>query len=209
LMIYFVLFMLLIAIFFLNILVGSVIETNKSSKSFVAAASFNSNEYNCIYKALTSKLLILRFRLHKKLYQFINSSLYQKIVFVSVLVNTFILAIQWYQQADNIKVTIYWINIVFTILFFIEAIFVLVVLTPVYYFKNFFRCMELFIAVFSLLEFIFQRTLYQDSISFAYSHIFSSLRILRLVQFGKKSKLIYWTLVRSLEVCIHSCLASL
>ena len=100
---------------------------------------------------------------------------------------------------------IYYLNAACTFFFVFEALIKLVVLTPPIYFRNLWNTFSFLIVLGSVIEFIVQRS---GMTGVPYSHIASTFRVLRLLQFIPRVKRILWTIIRSLKVCCFLSLPS-
>ena len=178
-LIYFIIYMVIVTFFLINLLVGFVIVTfqDVGIKSFkdsnldrnqvhinVVGVAFSYEEMlliqylfetintilsercfvamvtllfflqrNCLYVALTSnphKKYIPKYSCHAKLYQLVHSWIFRAVILITVFVNIIVLAIQHYNMNETVTIAIYWTNVGFTVLFALEALFKLVVLTP-------------------------------------------------------------------------------
>ncbi|XP_019855146.1 PREDICTED: voltage-dependent L-type calcium channel subunit alpha-1D-like isoform X2 [Amphimedon queenslandica] len=212
-LVYHVLFMVLVTFFLINLLVGFVIVTfQQNGIKRYDEANLDRNQRNCLYFSLTSvprKKYIPQFSFHKRLYSVINSWLWRLVINILVAINVIILSCQYYtnnntnnmDSPSKLEVTIYWINFGFTILFTLEAVFKIIILTPPHYFRSSERGFEFLLVIGSVLELTLQSVLVRDSNSiWRYSQIASCLRVLRLVQISKNTRLIVWTVLRSLEI---------
>ena len=108
------------------------------------------------------------------------------------------------EYSDGV-IVIYYLNAACTFFFVFEALIKLVVLTPPIYFRNLWNTFSFLIVLGSVIEFIVQRS---GMTGVPYSHIASTFRVLRLLQFIPRVKRILWTIIRSLKVCCFLSLPS-
>ncbi len=86
-----------------------------------------------MYVALTAsykKGCVPKNRFHQFCYSIVTSTLFESIIYIAIIINTVILALQHYQMSHSLTKSIYWINVGFTVLFTLEAILKLVILRP-------------------------------------------------------------------------------
>ena len=89
---------------------------------------------NCLYVALTANykkgFIPKRDGFHKLCYSIITSTYFERAIYISIFINSAVLAVQHYHMSQTLNLSIYWINLGFTVLFTAEAILKLVILTP-------------------------------------------------------------------------------
>jgi hypothetical protein len=198
--IYFLLYMCIMTLVLLNMFIGFVIVTfQEVGVKAYRESKLDRNQRNCLYFALTTKPVfryVPKFRLQERLMDFTTHPVFSAFILTSLVCNSIVLCLQNFESA---RVTIYWINFFFTLLFSVEAVLKIIAQHPVNYFKKFWNFVEFLSTTGAIIEFILQLTVLKDS-DFRYSHFASSFRVLWILRFVPQVRLIMWTVIKSLEI---------
>uniref|UniRef100_A0A673MH40 Voltage-dependent L-type calcium channel subunit alpha n=1 Tax=Sinocyclocheilus rhinocerous TaxID=307959 RepID=A0A673MH40_9TELE len=132
--IFFIIYIIIIAFFMMNIFVGFVIITfREQGEAEFKNCELNKNQRQCVYYALKAqpiKIYIPKNPSQLKFWKIINSSQFEYIMFVLILLNTLTLAVQHYEQSKLFNFVMDILNMIFTTLFTVEMIIKLLALRP-------------------------------------------------------------------------------
>uniref|UniRef100_A0A8C6VBR5 Voltage-dependent L-type calcium channel subunit alpha n=1 Tax=Naja naja TaxID=35670 RepID=A0A8C6VBR5_NAJNA len=124
--IFFIIYLILIAFFMMNIFVGFIIVTfQEQGETEYKNCELNKNQRQCVQYALKARPL--RCYIPKNPYQYqiwylVTSSYFEYLMFFLITLNTICLGMQHYKQSDMMNELSNILNVVFTILFTIEMI---------------------------------------------------------------------------------------
>uniref|UniRef100_A0A3P9DM50 Voltage-dependent L-type calcium channel subunit alpha n=1 Tax=Maylandia zebra TaxID=106582 RepID=A0A3P9DM50_9CICH len=124
--IFFIIYIIIIAFFMMNIFVGFVIITfREQGEAEFKNCELNKNQRQCVYYALKAqpiKIYIPKNPSQLKFWKIINSSQFEYVMFVLILGNTLTLAVQHYEQSKLFTSIMDILNMIFTVVFTIEMI---------------------------------------------------------------------------------------
>jgi voltage-dependent calcium channel L type alpha-1D len=135
---YFIVYIIIIAFFMVNIFVGFVIVTfqNEGEQEY-KNCDLDKNQRNCIEFALKAKPVrryIPKHRIQYKVWWFVTSSTFECIIFILILMNTINLSMRFYNQPPFYAETLDVLNLIYTAAFSLEMVFKL----AAFRFKNYF-----------------------------------------------------------------------
>lgn len=124
---YYIIYIIIIAFFMVNIFVGFVIVTfqNEGEQEY-KDCDLDKNQRNCIEFALKAKPVrryIPKHGIQYKLWWFVTSSSFEYTIFVLILVNTITLAMKFYKQPEIYTELLDVLNMFFTAVFALEFVF--------------------------------------------------------------------------------------
>uniref|UniRef100_A0A3Q4MK40 Voltage-dependent L-type calcium channel subunit alpha n=1 Tax=Neolamprologus brichardi TaxID=32507 RepID=A0A3Q4MK40_NEOBR len=124
--IFFIVYIIIIAFFMMNIFVGFVIITfREQGEQEYKNCELDKNQRQCVEYALKAqplKLYIPKNPVQYKFWSIINSTGFEYVMFVLILLNTVTLAIQHYEQSKTFSYIMDILNMVFTGLFTLEML---------------------------------------------------------------------------------------
>uniref|UniRef100_M4AUT7 Voltage-dependent L-type calcium channel subunit alpha n=1 Tax=Xiphophorus maculatus TaxID=8083 RepID=M4AUT7_XIPMA len=124
--IFFIIYIIIIAFFMMNIFVGFVIITfREQGEAEFKNCELNKNQRQCVYYALKAqpiKIYIPKNPSQLKFWRIINSSQFEYVMFVLILGNTLTLAVQHYEQSKLFTSVMDILNMIFTVVFTVEMI---------------------------------------------------------------------------------------
>uniref|UniRef100_A0A672LUQ6 Voltage-dependent L-type calcium channel subunit alpha n=1 Tax=Sinocyclocheilus grahami TaxID=75366 RepID=A0A672LUQ6_SINGR len=176
--IFFIVYIIIIAFFMMNIFVGFVIITfREQGEAEFKNCELDKNQRQCVEYALKAqplKLYIPKNPVQYKFWSIINSTGFEYIMFVLILLNTVTLAVQHYDQSKFFSYVMDILNMVFTGLFTVEMIIKLMALRL--------RSSE-------------------DSsrVSITFFRLFRVMRLVKLLSKGEGIRTLLWTFVKSLQ----------
>uniref|UniRef100_T1GVR3 Voltage-dependent L-type calcium channel subunit alpha n=1 Tax=Megaselia scalaris TaxID=36166 RepID=T1GVR3_MEGSC len=136
--IFYIVFIIIIAFFMVNIFVGFVIVTfqNEGEQEY-KDCDLDKNQRNCIEFALKAKPVrryIPKHRIQYKVWWFVTSQGFEYTIFVLIMINTVTLTMKFYKQPDYYSNFLDALNMLFTAVFALEFVFKL----AAFRFKNYF-----------------------------------------------------------------------
>uniref|UniRef100_A0A8C5T033 Voltage-dependent L-type calcium channel subunit alpha n=1 Tax=Laticauda laticaudata TaxID=8630 RepID=A0A8C5T033_LATLA len=156
--IFFIIYLILIAFFMMNIFVGFIIVTfQEQGETEYKNCELNKNQRQCVQYALKARPL--RCYIPKNPYQYqiwylVTSSYFEYLMFFLITLNTICLGMQHYKQSDMMNQLSNILNVVFTILFTIEMILKLIAFKAKGYFGDPWNVFDFLIVVGSIIDVI-------------------------------------------------------
>uniref|UniRef100_A0A8C4NY89 Voltage-dependent L-type calcium channel subunit alpha n=1 Tax=Dicentrarchus labrax TaxID=13489 RepID=A0A8C4NY89_DICLA len=215
--IFFIIYIIIIAFFMMNIFVGFVIITfREQGEAEFKNCELNKNQRQCVYYALKAqpiKIYIPKNPSQLKFWRIINSSQFEYIMFVLILGNTLTLAVQHYEQSKMFTSIMDILNMIFTVVFTIEMIIKLLALRAHHYFIDPWNSFDALIVVGSVLDIAvsefsvssfrhpFEKMRKRESgkVSITFFRLFRVLRLVKLLSKGEGIRTLLWTFVKSLQ----------
>ncbi|KAM8792366.1 LOW QUALITY PROTEIN: voltage-dependent L-type calcium channel subunit alpha-1F-like [Eudromia elegans] len=132
--IFFIVYIIVIAFFMMNIFVGFVIITFRAQgESEYKNCELDKNQRQCVEYALKAQPLrryIPKNRTQHRVWAMVNSTAFEYIMFVLILLNTIALAVQHYEQSKPFNYVMDLLNMVFTGLFTVEMLLKIIAFKP-------------------------------------------------------------------------------
>uniref|UniRef100_A0A4W6E0H5 Voltage-dependent L-type calcium channel subunit alpha n=1 Tax=Lates calcarifer TaxID=8187 RepID=A0A4W6E0H5_LATCA len=201
--IFFIIYIIIIAFFMMNIFVGFVIITfREQGEAEFKNCELNKNQRQCVYYALKAqpiKIYIPKNPSQLKFWKIINSSQFEYVMFVLILGNTLTLAVQHYEQSKLFTSIMDILNMIFTVVFTIEMIIKLLALR--HYFIDPWNSFDALIVVGSVLDIAVSEFSVRESgkVSITFFRLFRVLRLVKLLSKGEGIRTLLWTFVKSLQ----------
>uniref|UniRef100_A0A674BGK0 Voltage-dependent L-type calcium channel subunit alpha n=1 Tax=Salmo trutta TaxID=8032 RepID=A0A674BGK0_SALTR len=154
--IFFIIYIIIIAFFMMNIFVGFVIVTfQEQGEKEYKNCELDKNQRQCVEYALKARPL--RRYIPKNPYQYkfwyvVNSTGFEYVMFVLIILNTLCLAIQHYGQSHLFNYAMDVLNMVFTGVFTVEMILKLIAFRPRHYFADAWNTFDALIVVGSVVD---------------------------------------------------------
>ncbi|XP_056102678.1 voltage-dependent L-type calcium channel subunit alpha-1F [Rhinichthys klamathensis goyatoka] len=211
---FFVIYIIIIAFFMMNIFVGFVIITfREQGEAEFKNCELNKNQRQCVYYALKAqpiKIYIPKNPSQLKFWKIINSSQFEYIMFVLILLNTLALAVQHYEQSKLFNSVMDILNMIFTTLFTIEMIIKLLALRPYHYFIDAWNSFDALIVVGSLVDIMIaefsgggghgeEKDGESAKVSITFFRLFRVMRLVKLLSKGEGIRTLLWTFLKSLQ----------
>nr|XP_021334158.1 voltage-dependent L-type calcium channel subunit alpha-1D [Danio rerio] len=212
--IFFIIYIIIIAFFMMNIFVGFVIITfREQGEAEFKNCELNKNQRQCVYYALKAqpiKIYIPKNPSQLKFWKIINSSQFEYIMFVLILLNTLTLAVQHYEQSKLFNSVMDILNMIFTTLFTVEMIIKLMALRPYHYFIDAWNSFDALIVVGSLVDIMIAELSgggghgegkegESAKVSITFFRLFRVMRLVKLLSKGEGIRTLLWTFVKSLQ----------
>ncbi|XP_055366056.1 voltage-dependent L-type calcium channel subunit alpha-1D isoform X2 [Betta splendens] len=213
--IFFIIYIIIIAFFMMNIFVGFVIITfREQGEAEFKNCELNKNQRQCVYYALKAqpiKIYIPKNPSQLKFWRIINSSQFEYVMFVLILGNTLTLAVQHYEQSKLFTSIMDILNMIFTVVFTIEMIIKLMALRAHHYFIDPWNSFDALIVVGSVLDIAVSEFSgggghgegggkgESGKVSITFFRLFRVLRLVKLLSKGEGIRTLLWTFVKSLQ----------
>ncbi|XP_076597235.1 voltage-dependent L-type calcium channel subunit alpha-1D-like [Chaetodon auriga] len=213
--IFFIIYIIIIAFFMMNIFVGFVIITfREQGEAEFKNCELNKNQRQCVYYALKAqpiKIYIPKNPSQLKFWKIINSSQFEYVMFVLILGNTLTLAVQHYEQSKMFTSIMDILNMIFTVVFTIEMIIKLLALRAHHYFIDPWNSFDALIVVGSVLDIAVSEFSgggghgesggkgESGKVSITFFRLFRVLRLVKLLSKGEGIRTLLWTFVKSLQ----------
>ncbi|XP_077956405.1 voltage-dependent L-type calcium channel subunit alpha-1C isoform X8 [Gasterosteus aculeatus] len=167
--IFFIIYIIIIAFFMMNIFVGFVIVTfQEQGEQEYKNCELDKNQRQCVEYALKARPL--RRYIPKNPYQYkvwyvVNSTYFEYLMFTLILLNTICLAMQHHGQTKNFNDAMNILNMLFTGLFTVEMILKLIAFKPRGYFSDPWNVFDFLIVIGSIIDVILSEISPADSSS--------------------------------------------
>uniref|UniRef100_A0A674E704 Voltage-dependent L-type calcium channel subunit alpha n=1 Tax=Salmo trutta TaxID=8032 RepID=A0A674E704_SALTR len=202
--IFFIIYIIIIAFFMMNIFVGFVIVTfQEQGEKEYKNCELDKNQRQCVEYALKARPL--RRYIPKNPYQYkfwyvVNSTGFEYVMFVLIILNTLCLAIQHYGQSHLFNYAMDILNMVFTGVFTVEMIFKLIAFKPRGYFGDAWNVFDALVVIGSVVDIILtQNTEDSARISITFFRLFRVMRLVKLLSRGEGIRTLLWTFIKSFQ----------
>uniref|UniRef100_A0AAZ3R4C8 Calcium channel, voltage-dependent, L type, alpha 1F subunit n=1 Tax=Oncorhynchus tshawytscha TaxID=74940 RepID=A0AAZ3R4C8_ONCTS len=190
----------------MNIFVGFVIITfREQGESEYKNCELDKNQRQCVEFALKAqplKLYIPKNPVQYKFWSFIQSTAFEYVMFVLILLNTVTLAVQHYEQSKVFSHVMDILNMVFTGLFTVEMLLKLLALRLRHYFIDAWNSFDALIVVGSVVDIVVTEFSSSDDssrVSITFFRLFRVMRLVKLLSKGEGIRTLLWTFVKSLQ----------
>ncbi|XP_037387927.1 calcium channel, voltage-dependent, L type, alpha 1D subunit, a isoform X3 [Pygocentrus nattereri] len=215
--IFFIIYIIIIAFFMMNIFVGFVIVTfQEQGEKEYKNCELDKNQRQCVEYALKARPL--RRYIPKNPYQYkfwyvVNSTGFEYIMFVLIMLNTLCLAVQHYGQSQLFNYVMDILNMVFTAVFTVEMVLKLIAFKPRHYFTDAWNTFDALIVVGSVVDIaitevnpteapqVDESGNTEDSarISITFFRLFRVMRLVKLLSRGEGIRTLLWTFIKSFQ----------
>uniref|UniRef100_A0A8D3ATU1 Voltage-dependent L-type calcium channel subunit alpha n=1 Tax=Scophthalmus maximus TaxID=52904 RepID=A0A8D3ATU1_SCOMX len=196
--IFFIIYIIIIAFFMMNIFVGFVIVTfqEQGEKEYKnCELDKNQVEFLCVH-------LCRQCVEYYKFWYVVNSTGFEYVMFVLIILNTLCLAIQHHGQSHLFNYAMDVLNMVFTGVFTVEMILKLIAFKPRNYFADAWNTFDALIVVGSVVDIaITEINNTEDSarISITFFRLFRVMRLVKLLSRGEGIRTLLWTFIKSFQ----------
>ncbi|XP_077371286.1 voltage-dependent L-type calcium channel subunit alpha-1D isoform X7 [Festucalex cinctus] len=216
--IFFIIYIIIIAFFMMNIFVGFVIVTfQEQGEKEYKNCELDKNQRQCVEYALKARPL--RRYIPKNPYQYkfwyvVNSTGFEYVMFVLIILNTLCLAIQHHGQSHLFNYAMDILNMVFTGVFTVEMIFKLIAFKPRGYVGDAWNVFDALVVIGSVVDIILSQSAAlpvvkvivepgntEDSarISITFFRLFRVMRLVKLLSRGDGIRTLLWTFIKSFQ----------
>uniref|UniRef100_G3TCV8 Voltage-dependent L-type calcium channel subunit alpha n=1 Tax=Loxodonta africana TaxID=9785 RepID=G3TCV8_LOXAF len=214
--IFFIIYIILIAFFMMNIFVGFVIVTfQEQGETEYKNCELNKNQRQCVQYALKARPLrcyIPKNPYQYKVWYFVTSSYFEYLMFALIMLNTICLGMQHYNQSEQMNHISDILNVAFTIIFTLEMILKLMAFKARGYFGDPWNVFDFLIVIGSIIDVILSeidpggqneclKTFDPDEsgrISSAFFRLFRVLGVIKLVR-GEGVRTLLGTFIKSFQ----------
>ncbi|XP_022599333.1 voltage-dependent L-type calcium channel subunit alpha-1D-like [Seriola dumerili] len=216
--IFFIIYIIIIAFFMMNIFVGFVIVTfQEQGEKEYKNCELDKNQRQCVEYALKARPL--RRYIPKNPYQYkfwyvVNSTGFEYVMFVLIILNTLCLAIQHHGQSHLFNCAMDILNMVFTGVFTVEMILKLIAFKPRGYVGDAWNVFDALVVIGSVVDIILSQSAAlpvfkvivepgntEDSarISITFFRLFRVMRLVKLLSRGEGIRTLLWTFIKSFQ----------
>uniref|UniRef100_A0A8C3L281 Voltage-dependent L-type calcium channel subunit alpha n=1 Tax=Chrysolophus pictus TaxID=9089 RepID=A0A8C3L281_CHRPC len=222
---FFIIYIILIAFFMMNIFVGFVIVTfQEQGESEYKNCELDKNQRQCVQYALKARPL--RRYIPKNPYQYqiwyvVTSSYFEYLMFFLIMLNTICLGMQHYNQSAEMNHVSDILNVAFTVLFTLEMILKLMAFKAKGYFGDPWNVFDFLIVIGSIIDVILSEIdtvlassggLYclgggcdnidpddNSRVSITFFRLFRVMRLVKLLSRGEGVRTLLWTFIKSFQ----------
>ncbi|XP_039234578.1 voltage-dependent L-type calcium channel subunit alpha-1F-like, partial [Pipra filicauda] len=166
----------------------------------------------CVEYALKAQPLrryIPKNRTQYRVWAMVNSTAFEYIMFVLILLNTIALAVQHYEQSKPFNYVMDLLNMVFTGLFTVEMVLKIIAFKPRHYFCDAWNTFDALIVVGSVVDIavtevnngghVGESSEDSSRISITFFRLFRVMRLVKLLSKGEGIRTLLWTFVKSFQ----------
>ncbi|XP_064334916.1 voltage-dependent L-type calcium channel subunit alpha-1C isoform X5 [Camelus dromedarius] len=215
--VFFIIYIIIIAFFMMNIFVGFVIVTfQEQGEQEYKNCELDKNQRQCVEYALKARPLrryIPKNQHQYKVWYVVNSTYFEYLMFVLILLNTICLAMQHYGQSCLFKIAMNVLNMLFTGLFTVEMLLKLIAFKPKHYFCDAWNTFDALIVVGSIVDIAitevnpaehtqcspFMNAEENSRISITFFRLFRVMRLVKLLSRGEGIRTLLWTFIKSFQ----------
>nr|XP_044991553.1 voltage-dependent L-type calcium channel subunit alpha-1D isoform X10 [Jaculus jaculus] len=204
--IFFIIYIIIVAFFMMNIFVGFVIVTfQEQGEKEYKNCELDKNQRQCVEYALKARPL--RRYIPKNPYQYkfwyvVNSSPFEYMMFVLIMLNTLCLAMQHYEQSKVFNDAMDILNMVFTGVFTVEMVLKVIAFKPKHYFTDAWNTFDALIVVGSVVDIAITEVNNSEEsnrISITFFRLFRVMRLVKLLSRGEGIRTLLWTFIKSFQ----------
>uniref|UniRef100_A0A8C5LG53 Voltage-dependent L-type calcium channel subunit alpha n=1 Tax=Jaculus jaculus TaxID=51337 RepID=A0A8C5LG53_JACJA len=204
--IFFIIYIIIVAFFMMNIFVGFVIVTfQEQGEKEYKNCELDKNQRQCVEYALKARPL--RRYIPKNPYQYkfwyvVNSSPFEYMMFVLIMLNTLCLAMQHYEQSKVFNDAMDILNMVFTGVFTVEMVLKVIAFKPKGYFSDAWNTFDSLIVIGSIIDVALSEADNSEEsnrISITFFRLFRVMRLVKLLSRGEGIRTLLWTFIKSFQ----------
>ncbi|XP_078040970.1 ca[2+]-channel protein alpha[[1]] subunit D isoform X2 [Augochlora pura] len=201
---YYIIYIIIIAFFMVNIFVGFVIVTfqNEGEQEY-KNCELDKNQRNCIEFALKAKPVrryIPKHRIQYKVWWFVTSQPFEYTIFTLIMINTVTLAMKFYRQPEIYTEALDVLNMIFTAVFALEFVFKLAAFRFKNYFGDAWNVFDFIIVLGSFIDIVYSEVNPGATIiSINFFRLFRVMRLVKLLSRGEGIRTLLWTFIKSFQ----------
>ncbi|XP_070246874.1 voltage-dependent L-type calcium channel subunit alpha-1D isoform X3 [Myotis yumanensis] len=204
--IFFIIYIIIVAFFMMNIFVGFVIVTfQEQGEKEYKNCELDKNQRQCVEYALKARPV--RRYIPKNPYQYkfwyvVNSSPFEYMMFVLIMLNTLCLAMQHYEQSKMFNDAMDILNMVFTGVFTVEMVLKVIAFKPKGYFSDAWNTFDSLIVIGSIIDVALSEADNSEEsnrISITFFRLFRVMRLVKLLSRGEGIRTLLWTFIKSFQ----------
>uniref|UniRef100_A0A8C5FW59 Voltage-dependent L-type calcium channel subunit alpha n=1 Tax=Gadus morhua TaxID=8049 RepID=A0A8C5FW59_GADMO len=211
--IFFIIYIILIAFFMMNIFVGFVIVTfQEQGEQEYKNCELDKNQRQCVQYALKARPL--RCYIPKNPYQYqvwyiVTSCYFEYLMFLLIMLNTMCLGTQHCNQSEHVTHLSDMLNVIFTVLFTVEMILKLMAFKAKGYFGDPWNVFDFVIVIGSVVDVtlsevdvriisLFQ-SIHEVRVSITFFRLFRVMRLVKLLNRSEGIRNLLWTFIKSFQ----------
>ncbi|XP_049533955.1 muscle calcium channel subunit alpha-1-like isoform X5 [Anopheles darlingi] len=207
---YYIIYIIIIAFFMVNIFVGFVIVTfqNEGEQEY-KNCDLDKNQRNCIEFALKAKPIrryIPKHRIQYKVWWFVTSQPFEYMIFILIMINTITLSMKFYRQPEIYTEVLDLLNLIFTAVFALEFVFKLAAFRFKNYFGDAWNVFDFIIVLGSFIDIVYSEVNVSKGmkggssiISINFFRLFRVMRLVKLLARGEGIRTLLWTFIKSFQ----------
>ncbi|XP_037925281.1 muscle calcium channel subunit alpha-1 isoform X7 [Hermetia illucens] len=219
---YYIIYIIIIAFFMVNIFVGFVIVTfqNEGEQEY-KNCDLDKNQRNCIEFALKAKPVrryIPKHRIQYKVWWFVTSQPFEYTIFILIMINTITLAMKFHRQPEWYTEMLDVMNMIFTAVFALEFVFKLAAFRFKNYFGDAWNVFDFIIVLGSFIDIVYSEIKVSKGfkvsgaesvgaskkpgtnlISINFFRLFRVMRLVKLLSKGEGIRTLLWTFIKSFQ----------
>ncbi|CAD7093988.1 unnamed protein product [Hermetia illucens] len=201
---YYIIYIIIIAFFMVNIFVGFVIVTfqNEGEQEY-KNCDLDKNQRNCIEFALKAKPVrryIPKHRIQYKVWWFVTSQPFEYTIFILIMINTITLAMKFHRQPEWYTEMLDVMNMIFTAVFALEFVFKLAAFRFKNYFGDAWNVFDFIIVLGSFIDIVYSEIKPGTNlISINFFRLFRVMRLVKLLSKGEGIRTLLWTFIKSFQ----------
>ncbi|XP_058464839.1 muscle calcium channel subunit alpha-1 isoform X1 [Malaya genurostris] len=207
---YYIIYIIIIAFFMVNIFVGFVIVTfqNEGEQEY-KNCDLDKNQRNCIEFALKAKPIrryIPKHRIQYKVWWFVTSQPFEYMIFILIMINTITLSMKFYRQPEMYTDILDSLNLIFTAVFALEFVFKLAAFRFKNYFGDAWNVFDFIIVLGSFIDIVYSEVNINKGqkqassiISINFFRLFRVMRLVKLLARGEGIRTLLWTFIKSFQ----------
>uniref|UniRef100_A0A8C2L4M9 Voltage-dependent L-type calcium channel subunit alpha n=1 Tax=Cyprinus carpio TaxID=7962 RepID=A0A8C2L4M9_CYPCA len=200
--IFFIIYIIIIAFFMMNIFVGFVIVTfQKQGEQEYKDCELDKNQRQCVQYALKARPLkcyIPKNPHQYRVWYFVTSCYFEYLMFFLIMLNTLCLGIQHCNQSDHITKLSDTLNLIFTVLFTGEMIVKLIAFKAKGYFGDPWNVFDFIIVVGSIVDVVLSEVDAENvRVSITFFRLFRVLRLIKLLNLNNITTIIMYLFILS------------
>ncbi|CAL8071395.1 unnamed protein product [Orchesella dallaii] len=204
--VYYIIYIIIIAFFMVNIFVGFVIVTfqNEGEQEY-KNCELDKNQRNCIEFALKAKPVrryIPKNRLQYKVWWLVTSQPFEYVIFILILINTVTLAMKFHGQPQGYTDALDILNMIFTAIFALEFVLKLAAFRFKNYFGDAWNVFDFIIVLGSFIDIVYSEVNPSGkniTISINFFRLFRVMRLVKLLSKGEGIRTLLWTFIKSFQ----------
>uniref|UniRef100_A0A8C6KJX9 Voltage-dependent P/Q-type calcium channel subunit alpha-1A n=1 Tax=Nothobranchius furzeri TaxID=105023 RepID=A0A8C6KJX9_NOTFU len=209
--IFYVVYFVVFPFFFVNIFVALIIITfQEQGDKMMEDYSLEKNERACIDFAINAKPLTRHMPKNKlsfqyRMWHFVVSPPFEYSIMALIALNTIVLMMKFQGASANYDDVLKYLNIVFSIFFFMESILKIIAFSPLNYFRDAWNVFD-FVSVIGSITDILVTEFWNNFINLSFLRLFRAARLIKLLRQGETIRILLWTFVQSFKALPYVCL---
>ncbi|XP_071821818.1 voltage-dependent calcium channel type A subunit alpha-1-like isoform X3 [Apostichopus japonicus] len=208
---YYVVYFIIFPFFFLNIFVALIIITfQEQGDQEYDDGDIDKNQKQCIEFCINATPVNMFVPSDKnsfkyKFWKFVVSPPFEYFIMTLIALNTIILMLKHYNATEEFEDVMKTLNIIFTVLFSIEAVLKLIAFGPRNYFRDGWNVFDFITVVGSILDVIITE-LSDTFVNLTVLRLFRAARLIKLLRQGSSIRILLWTFLQSIKALPWVCL---